>query len=161
MSTSGRPPPREPLLWERGSRTSRKSSHGVPAYGFYCVSRNSPPLCPEAACILTQEAGLWLWALRPRVCDVCAQASWRVCGCVCLCMLTAQLLSHVQLCDPTDGTCPAPLSMGFSRQWVAIPFSRDRPDSGIEPASPALQADSLPLSHQGSPKSTIQFKKPQ
>ena len=42
----------------------------------------------------------------------------------------------------------APLSMGFSRQeyWsgVAILFSRDLPDPGSEPMSPALQADSLP-----------------
>ena len=28
-------------------------------------------------------------------------------------------------------------------EWVAIPFSRDPPDPGIEPRSPALQADSL------------------
>ena len=31
--------------------------------------------------------------------------------------------------------------------WVAISFSRDLPDSGIKPVSPALQADSLLLSH--------------
>ena len=37
-------------------------------------------------------------------------------------------------------------------KWVAIPFSRDLPDSGIEPRSPALQTDSL-LSHLGSPLS--------
>ena len=29
-------------------------------------------------------------------------------------------------------------------EWVAIPFSEDLPDSGTEPGSPALQADSLP-----------------
>ena len=29
-------------------------------------------------------------------------------------------------------------------EWVAIPFPRDLPDLGIEPRSPALQADSLP-----------------
>ena len=29
-------------------------------------------------------------------------------------------------------------------EWVAIPFSRDLPDPGIKPGSPALQADSLP-----------------
>ena len=34
-------------------------------------------------------------------------------------------------------------------EWVAIPFSRDFPDSGIEPGSPALQVDSLQLSYQG------------
>ena len=34
--------------------------------------------------------------------------------------------------------------MEFSRilEWVAFPFSRDLPNSGIEPGSPALQADS-------------------
>ena len=42
----------------------------------------------------------------------------------------------------------APLSMGFSRQeyWNGLPFLSpgDLPDPGIEPESPALQADSLP-----------------
>ena len=42
----------------------------------------------------------------------------------------------------------APLSKGFSREeyWSGLPFpsSRDLPDPGIEPESPALQADSLP-----------------
>ena len=52
----------------------------------------------------------------------------------------------------------APLSMGFSRQeyWSGLPCPSPGhlPDSGIEPVSPvapALQADSLPLSYQGSP----------
>ena len=29
-------------------------------------------------------------------------------------------------------------------EWIVIPFSRDLPDAGIKPRSPALQADSLP-----------------
>ena len=41
-----------------------------------------------------------------------------------------------------------PLSMEFSRQeyWSGLPFPSpgDLPDPGIEPRSPALQADSLP-----------------
>ena len=37
-------------------------------------------------------------------------------------------------------------------EWVAISISRDIPDPGIEPESPALQADSLSLSHQGIPE---------
>ena len=41
-----------------------------------------------------------------------------------------------------------PQSMGFSRQeyWSGLPFPSpgDLPDPGIEPESPALQADSLP-----------------
>ena len=51
----------------------------------------------------------------------------------------------------------APLPMGFSRQeyWRGLPCPPpgDLPDPGIElasPASPSLQADSLPLSHGGS-----------
>ena len=49
----------------------------------------------------------------------------------------------------------APLSVEFSRQeyWSGLPFPSpgDLPDPGIKPASPALQVDSLLLSHQESP----------
>ena len=51
------------------------------------------------------------------------------------------------LCDPVNCSLD-PLSMGFSKQeyWSGLPFSSpgDLPYSGIIPASPALQADSLP-----------------
>ena len=58
-------------------------------------------------------------------------------------------LSHVQLfATPRTVTYQAPLSMGFSRQeyWsgMLFPSPGDLPDSGIEPRSPALQADALP-----------------
>ena len=33
-------------------------------------------------------------------------------------------------------------------EWVALPFSGDLPNQGIEPRSPALQADSLPAEPQ-------------
>ena len=36
-------------------------------------------------------------------------------------------------------------------EWVAFPFSRDLPNPGIKPRSPALQVDSLPAELQGSP----------
>ena len=57
-----------------------------------------------------------------------------------------------KLC-PTPATpwtvvCQASLCMGFSRQeyWSGLPFPSpgDLPNPGIEPGSPALQADSLP-----------------
>ena len=74
-------------------------------------------------------------------------------------MLTQSLPSCPTLCDPVDCS-QAPLSMGFSRQehWSGLPFPPpgDLPDPRIEPA---LQADSLPLSHQGS-SSNIFEKKP-
>ena len=34
-------------------------------------------------------------------------------------------------------------------EWVAIPFSGDLPNPGIEPTSPILQVDSLPADPQG------------
>ena len=50
----------------------------------------------------------------------------------------------------------APLSMGFARQeyrsGLPFPSPGNLPDPGVEPLppmSPALQADSLPLSHWG------------
>ena len=47
--------------------------------------------------------------------------------------------------------------MGFPRQeyWSQLPFPSpgDLPDPGIEPTSPVLQADTLPLSHKESPLS--------
>ena len=50
----------------------------------------------------------------------------------------------------------APLSMGFARQgyWSGLPFPPpgDLPNPGIKPASLALQANYLLLSHLGSPQ---------
>ena len=52
--------------------------------------------------------------------------------------------------------CQAPLSVGFSRKeyWsgLSFPFPGDLPDSGIEPESPALQADFLPSELPGKPR---------
>ena len=51
-------------------------------------------------------------------------------------------------------TLPASLSMEFPSQeyWSGLSCRSlwDLPGPGIEPASPTLQADSLPVSHQGS-----------
>ena len=68
-------------------------------------------------------------------------------------------LSRVRLCvTPWTVAHQAPLSMGFSRQeyWsglLCLPPG-DLPNPGIEPRSPALQADSLPSEPPGKPKNT-------
>ena len=64
---------------------------------------------------------------------------------VCVC----SLLSSIQLfATPQTAAFQAPLSMGFSKQkycsGLPFPSPEDLPDPGIEPESPALQADSLP-----------------
>ena len=68
---------------------------------------------------------------------------------ICWC-LVAQLC--LNLLQPRDWACQAPLSVGFSRQeyWRGLPFPSpgDLPNLGIEPTSPALAADSLLLNHQ-------------
>ena len=65
--------------------------------------------------------------------------------------------SCLTLCDPMDYSLPGFSVHGILQartlEWVAVPSSRDLPDPGIEPmtpVAPALQADSLPLTHQGS-----------
>ena len=63
-------------------------------------------------------------------------------------------MSYPTLVTPWTVACQDPVSMGFPRQeyWSGLPFPSPGylPDPGIEPASLALQADSLPLNHQGS-----------
>ena len=62
------------------------------------------------------------------------------------------------LVTPRTVACPAPLSMGFSRQeyWSGLPFPSPAgcPGAGFEPGSPALQADSLPTEPRGKPVSS-------
>ena len=57
----------------------------------------------------------------------------------------------------------APPSMGFSRQeyWSGLPFPSpgDLPDPGIEPGSPALQADTLTSEPPGKPIYPIKILK--
>ena len=61
----------------------------------------------------------------------------------CHCLLQCMNVAH-----------QVPLSMRFSRQeyWSGSPFPSpgDLPKPGIDPGSPVLEADALPLSHQGS-----------
>ena len=67
-----------------------------------------------------------------------------------VCVYTQSCLT---LATPWTVAHQAPLSMGFSRQeyWSGVPFliPGDLPDPRIIPVSPALKADSLPLSHLG------------
>ena len=64
--------------------------------------------------------------------------------------------SCLTLCNPWTAVCQAPLSMGFSRQeyWSEklFPSPGDLLNLGVEPVSPALQADSLLSEPPGKPK---------
>ena len=73
---------------------------------------------------------------------------------MCVCMRAQLLQSCPTLCDPMDCSSPgSSVHGGFPRQeyWSGLPCCPpgDLPDSGIKPTSPvspALQADSSPLS---------------
>ena len=73
-------------------------------------------------------------------------------------------LSHVQLfATPWTVARQAPLSMGFSRQeyWSGLPFPSPGhlPDPGIEPRSPALEADALTSEPPGKPICPLEWIK--
>ena len=72
----------------------------------------------------------------------------------------AFMLRCVQIFEtPWTVAHQAPLSMKFSRQeyqrGLPFPPPGDLPHPGIKPSFSALQADSLPLSHQRSPASML------
>ena len=79
-------------------------------------------------------------------------------GCVCVCVCVLSRLSCLTLCDPMDCTQPGSSVRGIfqasilgqvamlSSKGSSLP--RNKP---VSPVTPALQADSLPQNHQGSP----------
>ncbi|CAI9159627.1 unnamed protein product [Rangifer tarandus platyrhynchus] len=74
---------------------------------------------------------------------------------VCVCSSGSAVSNSLRL---WTGACQTPLSMGFFYQEYCsgfpLPTPGDLPNPGIEPtylSSPALPADSLLLSHRGSP----------
>ena len=74
-----------------------------------------------------------------------------------LLLLLLSRLSCVRLCATPQPPPPPP--MGFSRQeyWSRVPFPSpgDLPNPGIEPGSPALQADALISEPLGKPQCRI------
>ena len=63
------------------------------------------------------------------------------------------------LCDPLDCSLPGSSTHGILQagilEWVTISFSGELPDPGIEPGSPALQADALHSESPGRQKQSV------
>ena len=77
-------------------------------------------------------------------------------GVLSACFRAKSLQSCPMFCNPMDYRArQVPLSMGFSKleSWSGLPFppAENLPHLGVEFVSPALQVDSSPLSHWGSP----------
>ena len=68
-------------------------------------------------------------------------------------MCAKSLQSHSILCNPTECSPPGSSVHGILQTrtlgWLPFPSPGDLPDPGIEPRSPALQADSLPTEPPG------------
>ena len=93
---------------------------------------------------------VWNHFLFPEVVKICLKVFFKFkCVCVCVCVYICGLVakSCPVLATPWTVARQAPLSMGFSRQeyWSELPFHTPEnfPGPGMEPRSPALQADSL------------------
>ena len=65
---------------------------------------------------------------------------------VCVCQLCLTLPNPLD-CSPSGSSIHG-ISQARTLEWVAISSSRESSPGAIKPSSPALQADSLPLSHQ-------------
>ena len=67
--------------------------------------------------------------------------------------------SCLTLCDPMDCSQPGSSVHGILQarlqEWAVVHFSRDLPNPGIEPKSPALQVDSLLPEPPGKPSQTV------
>ena len=112
-------------LLEASLQSLPLSSHGLP-----CVPLLS--LCESLCCKNTH------WTVKVKV----------------------KSLSRVRLfATPWTVAYQAPPSMGFSRQeyWSGLPFPSpgDLPDPGIEPGSPAFQADALTSEPAGKPHFSV------
>ena len=105
----------------------------------------------------TQSAWLWVLVLPTGMIQISIPFVSRVTDCSCL---VAQ--SCLTLCDAMDYSPPGSsvheiLQARIYWRRLTFPSPEDLPNSEMEPMSPVLQADSLLLSHQGSPKVYITY----
>ena len=115
---------------------------------------------------LVCSLSLTKWLLKVKLCSKPSRPCYLTQRKMCKSLNSLCMLSCFNWVQPfvALGTvaCQASLSIGFSRQenWSAFqcPLPGDLPYPGIKPTSlavPALQADSLPLSHWGSPLNSL------
>ena len=108
----------------------------APTFPLWTSIQLKPLICLHSLTNIRHLFGTFLWLVRR-----CADSrEWKSLSCVRLLV--------------------TPWAMEFSRpeHWTGYPFPSpgDLPNPGIEPRSPALQADSLPAEPQGKPQGKLQ-----
>ena len=132
------------FLW-----TARLGSHIINTLPFSTSHKSKLFVCktisPSGFRVGSLPSSLWFSKINDYV--------WSM-VCVCVCARVSHSVVSESFVTPWTGAHQAPLSTGFPRQeyWSGLPFSspRDLPNPGTETQSPALQADSYCLNHQGS-----------
>ena len=85
------------------------------------------------------------WTSGSSLFTYCWSLAWRIFSIILLACESEVVQLCLTLCDPVDCNLPGSSIHGILQarilEWIAISFSRDLPDPGIEPGSPALQAD--------------------
>ena len=126
-----------------------------------CFSQDRVSVPQNVSCVMDLLLSVVIWS--PHIASApngigsptCRSRTWHWLESLGVQLADCRCCLVVKLC-PTLLQLQAPLSRGFPRKeyWRGLPFPSpgDLPDPGIKPRSPALQADSLPLSHQGSPQ---------
>ena len=98
-----------------------------------------------------QNSNFEVWFLLNAYCFCTIVSQTMISQIPCVCISCVQLFA-----TPWTVAHQAPTSMGFSRQeyWSGLPFASpgDLPNPGIEPRSPALQADALTSGPPGKPQ---------
>ena len=114
------------------------------------TGHQSSPANPQA---LRQSQGTGSASQLPQGTSLLRPGSWIIVSRTGVTVLVAQ--SCPTLCDPTDCSPPGSSVPGVLQarilEWVAVSFPGDLPDPGVEPSSPALQADSMPSEPPGKP----------
>ena len=133
---------------QNASEPPRQGPYNPPLWSF--ITRSV--IVTDFFLIQSKEEGTHqVKRLRTGVNISCTQIWLRLKRPPCACMSAQSCLT---LCDPLDCSPPGFSVHGISQarllEWVAISFSRRSSQPGIKPVSPALQKDSLPLSHLGS-----------
>ena len=144
----------------RKTMTGRRKPQMRTLHFSYSLGNGHPVQC---SCLENpRDGGAW-WAAVSGVAKSWTQLKWlsSSSSSSSSVKVKVKLLSHVRLlATPWTVAYQLPLSMEFSRQehWSRLPFplQGNLPDLGIEPRSPALQADTLPSEPQG--KHYVVFK---